>query len=110
MPAQKEAAPGLHRCTPPDVLVRDHDRWQVSWLAGPCVAPPSRLPSGVIGARLTAHSCGGSHGIGPASSKGDGLTVFPFDPRREPSTMMMPGRTAAGQGARCRSGALATSP
>jgi hypothetical protein len=31
--------------------------------AGPCLAPPSRLPSGVIGARLAAYSCGGSQGF-----------------------------------------------
>ena len=86
----RAAAPGPHRCTPPDVLVRDHGRWQVSWLAGLCLAPPSRLPSGVIGARLAAYSCGGSHGIGVARCEDDGLTVFPFDPRREPSPTMVP--------------------
>src|SRR6516164_7880306 len=61
----EEVVSGFHRFTPPDALVRDHERWQVSWLADPCLAPPSRLPSGIIGARLAAYSCGGSHGIGP---------------------------------------------
>ena len=70
--------------TLPDALVRDHERWQVSWLADPCLAPPSQLPSGVIGARLAAYSCGGSHGIGLAFRR-QRPTVFPFDPRREPS-------------------------
>jgi len=77
--------PGPHRFTPPDVLVRDHERWQVSWLADLCLAPPSQLPSGVIGARLTAYSCGGSRGIGSRLGYRKNLTAFPFDPRGEPS-------------------------
>jgi hypothetical protein len=48
------------------------------------------LPSGVIGARLAAYSCGGNHGVGPSFFEGGGLTVFPFDPRREPSTIIIP--------------------
>ena len=64
MPPQPRSDARSHRSDPPDVLVRDHERWQVSWLADPCLAPPSQLPSGVNGARLTAYSCGGSRGIG----------------------------------------------
>ncbi len=37
-----------HRSDPPDVPARDHGRWQVSWLAAPRRAPPSRLPSGSL--------------------------------------------------------------
>ena len=40
----------------------------------------SRFPSDHEWRRLSAHSCGGSHGIGLSA-----CTVFPFDPRREPS-------------------------
>jgi hypothetical protein len=50
----------------------------------PCAAFPA-FASGMRDARLTAYSCGGSHGIDRACFQ-DGLTVFPFDPRREPST------------------------
>src|SRR5712691_10526116 len=28
--------------TPPNALARDHDRWQVSWLAGRRLRPPSQ--------------------------------------------------------------------
>ena len=41
----------LHRCTPPNVFARDHDRWQVSWLAGPCLTPSSRFPSDMLASR-----------------------------------------------------------
>src|SRR3954452_10823430 len=34
-----------HRSTPPDALARDHDRQQVSWLAG--LGPSSRRPFGL---------------------------------------------------------------
>ena len=40
----------------------------------------SRLPSDHRWRRLTAYSCGGSHGFSLSA-----CTVFPFDPRREPS-------------------------
>src|SRR5690606_1036734 len=43
---------------------------QVSWLPDRRRAPPSRLPSGVVGTRLPGHSCGGSAGLPPASLGG----------------------------------------
>jgi hypothetical protein len=52
--------------TPPSALARDRCWWQISWLAGRCLRPPSREfenPSGEIGRRLTAYSCGGSRGF-----------------------------------------------
>ena len=33
-----------HRSTPPDAFARDHDRQQVSWLAGYRLGPPSQKP------------------------------------------------------------------
>ena len=33
-----------HRSTPPDAFARDHDRQQVSWLAGHRFGPPSQRP------------------------------------------------------------------
>src|SRR5271166_5315286 len=44
----------------------------------------SRFPSDHKWRRLTAYSYGGSHGIGLSA-----CTVFPFDPRREPSTQTL---------------------
>ena len=36
-----------HRSTPPDAFARDHDRWQVSWLAGRHLGPPSQRSEGL---------------------------------------------------------------
>src|SRR5271165_391294 len=52
----------------------------------------SRLPSDHSWRRLTAYSCGGSHGIGLSA-----CTVFPFDPRREPSPLKLDSRPEAGK-------------
>jgi hypothetical protein len=52
--------------TPPNAFARDHGWWQVSWLAGRRLGPPSQgqsVPSGIHGLRLAAYSCGGSYGI-----------------------------------------------
>jgi hypothetical protein len=51
--------------TPPDALARDRCRWQISWLAGRCLRPPSqeRRSQWHYGRTLTAYSCGGSRGI-----------------------------------------------
>jgi hypothetical protein len=64
--------------TPPNAFARDHGWWQVSWLAGRRLGPPSqgqRVPSGIHGLWLAAYSCGGSCGI---ASVTDAYRI-PFD-------------------------------
>ena len=67
-----------HRSTPPDAFAHDHDRQQVSWLAGHRLRPPSQrflsIPSGIYGRRLSAYSCGGSRGFAHQCAR----TAFPW--------------------------------
>lgn len=44
-------------------------------------APPSRLPSGIDGAPLTTHSCGGSCGLGPGQPRTARIPVSPSFPK-----------------------------
>ena len=72
------------------------DRRQVSWLAGlRCLPDLPGFPVVKNGSKLTAHSCGGSHGLGAIKAH----TVFPFIPLdsllREPSTSARWGRREA---------------
>ena len=52
-------SPPPHRYTPPEARAQSRRR-PVSWLAGRCLVPPSRLATMARGTRLAAHSCGGS--------------------------------------------------
>jgi hypothetical protein len=67
-----------HRSTPPDAFAHDHDRQQVSWLAGHRFGPPSQrpCPSPVVyyGRQLSAYSCGGSRGFMHSRTR----TAFPW--------------------------------
>jgi hypothetical protein len=86
----------------------DCTRWQVSWLADPCLAPtfpadPEGSSSGPdlavpSGVRPSAYSCGGSRGF-------DALEAshrIPYYPRGygEPSLRFLEDRIPAGQGGR----------
>jgi hypothetical protein len=54
------------RDTPPERSRVTRCWWQISWLAGHCLQPPSRemdLPVASAGRRLSAYSCGGSRGV-----------------------------------------------
>ena len=79
------ARPRPPRCTPPDAIARDHERWQVSWLTGRRLGPPSQGDSPVAfwsyGSPLTVA------GAAPAL-RNFARTGFPFDPRREPSGLI----------------------
>ena len=67
-----------HRSTPPDAFARDHDRQQVSWLAGHRFGPPSQRPCpspvAYYGRQLSAYSCGGSRGLCTSCTR----TAFPW--------------------------------
>jgi len=68
------------------VLACDHDWRQVSWLAGRCPSPPSQAGDAqwlmAKGSPLTVAGAATESGL---CSKEPTLTVFPFDPQREPS-------------------------
>ena len=58
LPAPRDTGRSSPWDTPPNALARDHDRWQVSWLAGRRLRPPSQgQPSPVafmaVGSPLT---------------------------------------------------------
>lgn len=64
-----------HRDTPPRDVIRPR---QVSWLAGPCFRPafPEHdAPVTRNGRQLTAHSCGGSSGIGVLEERRTGFPL-----------------------------------
>src|SRR5262249_5328434 len=78
----------LRQGTPPDALARDHCRWQMSWLAGRCLRtafpgatrfPVARLAEGspLTVAGAAAALCANTR------------TAFPFDPLREPPSVMV---------------------
>jgi hypothetical protein len=71
----------FHRDTPPDVSARDHERWQVSWLAGRRLEPPSQVSPVAYWLRSSPLTVAGA---AAASLVGE-FTAFPFDPFREPS-------------------------
>jgi hypothetical protein len=83
---RKRPSLNLRQDTPPDALARDPIAGGRS--TGSRVTVFGRLPrnefvpSGKIGRRLSAYSCGGSRGI--VCTNRCTRTAFPFDPFREP--------------------------